>query len=154
MAKSQLSAYESCLKLGIPKAPAPMDGDPTGFYFCPLSFDPETYQRSYATTAFYFPNKERPNFSVLTGAHVTKLVTKSTDGALRAEVVEFIHGGQQHVVKVGREVVLCAGYVYTIFPLNQPTLVSHDTLVPPSLLNYLSYRELVVKKCYNPSEYL
>ena len=61
--------------------------------------------------AFYLPNKHRPNFTVLVSAQVSRVVTESSGGKVVATGVEFIHDGTKHVVNVGKEVLVCAGYV-------------------------------------------
>ncbi|KAK0196821.1 alcohol oxidase [Armillaria mellea] len=59
-----------------------------------------TATRSYATTGYYEPNAERPNFLVLTGASATKR---------RATGVEFIKDGSRLLASVKKDVILSAG---------------------------------------------
>lgn len=62
-----------------------------------------------AFQAYYLPNRDRPNFNVLVGAHVNRVVTtKSKDDEVRATGVEFTHGGKQYIVHAQKEVILSA----------------------------------------------
>lgn len=64
----------------------------------------------FAIQAYYLPNKDRSNLSVLLLAHVNRLLTeKAEDGTLAVTGVEFTHDGKTHTVAAKNEVVLCAG---------------------------------------------
>ncbi|KIJ61494.1 GMC oxidoreductase [Hydnomerulius pinastri MD-312] len=108
----ELKAYETWLKLGIPEAAAPMSGDPKGALFMPITVDPTTYTRSYATNVFFLPHGDRNNLTVLTSAYVNKILTRqreSPEEQLTATGVEFTHGDIVHTVQARKEVILCAG---------------------------------------------
>lgn len=61
---------------------------------------------------FYLPNKDRSNYTVLTHAHVSRvLTTKMPDGNLTATGVEFVRDGQRYSVNARKEVIVSAGYV-------------------------------------------
>ncbi|KDQ55740.1 GMC oxidoreductase [Jaapia argillacea MUCL 33604] len=105
----ELDFQQTLVNLGIPVAPAPLDGNPTGVYMCPSTINPLTHTRTYSTTAFYIPNAERPNLSVLVGAYVRKLITESVDGELQATGVEFECDSQICVAKVSKEAIISAG---------------------------------------------
>ncbi|GAB1318215.1 Glucose-methanol-choline oxidoreductase N-terminal domain-containing protein [Madurella fahalii] len=82
-----------------------------GAFSCLASVDPVKKERSYATTAYYHPIKDRDNLHVLTGAHVLKIdfdkATLSTP--IRATSVQYVHNGELRTVAVAKEVVLAAG---------------------------------------------
>ena len=60
--------------------------------------------------AFYLPNKDRQNLTVLVEALVSRIITKDSDAGLVAEGVEFIHHGKTYTANA-KEVIVCAGYV-------------------------------------------
>ena len=83
-----------------------------GTYFVLNNYDPETHTRSYATTAFYTPVKDRPNFTVLVTAPVNKIISETGDkGDLTASGVEFEFEGKTYNAYAHKEVILCAGLV-------------------------------------------
>ena len=60
--------------------------------------------------AFYEPNKDRPNFTVLTSAQAQRVLFKKTaSGDLTANGVEFISEGTRYIVKATRDVIVSAG---------------------------------------------
>lgn len=60
--------------------------------------------------AFYLPNKDRPNLTVMVTAHVNKVLTeKMPNGDVRATGVAFEHDGNVQIAYAAREVVLSAG---------------------------------------------
>ncbi|KAH8894636.1 alcohol oxidase [Thozetella sp. PMI_491] len=61
------------LGLGLPAGEDPRKGDTLGGYSV-LRFMDESHKRSYATSAYYEPFKDRTNLTVLTGAHVQHLI--------------------------------------------------------------------------------
>ncbi|TVY91402.1 Dehydrogenase [Lachnellula willkommii] len=69
--------------------------------------------RSYAVTGYLVPNGQRPNLSVLTDAHVEKVIfEKGTDG-LVAKGVAFSHGGKSYKILHKGATILSAGAVMT-----------------------------------------
>ena len=81
-----------------------------------MTCDPETHTRSYATTAFYLPNKDRSNLSVLVGANGRRVLTERTaNQKLSAIGVEFGYGGATYVVNAREDVILCAGFVLDVW---------------------------------------
>ncbi|KAH7920518.1 alcohol oxidase [Leucogyrophana mollusca] len=108
ISQPELKASQTWINMGIPRAPAPMGGDPKGVFFAPNTLDPLSYTRSYAANMFYLANARRTNFHVLTGAHGSKIITQS-DGELLATGVEFLYEGHVQVVHAAREVILCSG---------------------------------------------
>ncbi|TCD61245.1 hypothetical protein EIP91_008712 [Steccherinum ochraceum] len=96
--------------VGIPVASDYFSGDINGVWITPNAYDPTTNTRSFATTAFYLPNKDRINLVVLTNALVVRIVTsKSSDDAVTATGVEFEVDGKKYTVKAGKEVIVSAG---------------------------------------------
>ena len=67
--------------------------------------------RAVTVQAFYLPNKDRPNLTVMVDAHVYNILTKKAqNGAVHATGVSFAHDGGVHNVHAKREVIICAGY--------------------------------------------
>ncbi|CAG1017362.1 choline dehydrogenase [Burkholderiaceae bacterium] len=62
-------------------------------------------ERASAADAYLAPNRGRANLEVITGAHVTRVLTEGR----RATGVEFRLGGELRRVGARREVLLCAG---------------------------------------------
>ncbi|KAH8111295.1 GMC oxidoreductase [Phellopilus nigrolimitatus] len=101
---------ETVLNSGVKIAKDPMNGDPIGTWMAPVTLDETTHKRSYAATAFYQPNANKPNFRVLCGALVHRIATTgSDDDTVEAKAVEFEHGGVIYTVSVKKEVVVSAG---------------------------------------------
>ncbi|KAL9712335.1 hypothetical protein Ac2012v2_003572 [Leucoagaricus gongylophorus] len=102
--------------LGVPMAPAPLDGNPSGVVIGPMTIDPKTIKRSFAANAHWQPNSARPNFNMLTGACAHRLVTIQKDGELLVTGVEFSHkdGGKGvYTAEASKEVILSAGALMT-----------------------------------------
>ncbi|EIW61651.1 GMC oxidoreductase [Trametes versicolor FP-101664 SS1] len=127
--QSELKVQETLLNAGIPQAARPMNGDPAGVYFAPCTYDPKTHTRSYATTAFYLPYKDRSNFTVLVSAHVNRVIPASDDGSqFVAESVEFEHKGQVYTVRAKKDIILSAG------ALKSPQLLELSGIGNPNIL--------------------
>jgi choline dehydrogenase-like flavoprotein len=62
-------------------------------------------ERCSAAKAYLAPARVRPNLTVLTGVHVTRIVTEGQ----RAIGVEFVQSGHVQRLQAAREVLLCAG---------------------------------------------
>ncbi|KAG6812981.1 hypothetical protein H0H92_014912 [Tricholoma furcatifolium] len=62
---------------------------------------------------YYAPNALRANLVVLTGAQVTKILTKNVNGLALATQVEYIAGNKTYTVSVNKEVILSAGTIQT-----------------------------------------
>jgi choline dehydrogenase len=117
----------------------PKKGETIGAYTHPLSVDPETATRSYAVTAYYSPNAQRPNLSVLTGAISTKIVFEKDprESDLKATGVAFLKDGNQHVVLVNRELLVCGG------TLGSPHLLELSGIGSPSILEKIGIEALI-----------
>ncbi|KAJ6485596.1 alcohol oxidase, partial [Mycena sanguinolenta] len=101
--------------LGIDLAAHPFSGDTKGAWFTPMTIDPIEGVRSYAANTYYQPNATRDNLHVVVCARVTKIVTEQNqNGSVTAVKVVFVCEHVRHSVKVGKEVILSAGYVRNI----------------------------------------
>ncbi|TBU47229.1 alcohol oxidase [Dichomitus squalens] len=128
----ELKVQETLINAGIPPAPRPLNGQTHGTYFAPCTYDPKTHTRSYATTAFYLPNKDRPNFTVLVAAHVRRVLPASEDDSeFTAESVEFDHGGETYTVRANKEIILSTGTLKT------PQILELSGIGNPNILRNL-----------------
>jgi choline dehydrogenase len=66
-------------------------------------------ERQRASAAYLHPAISRPNLSVQTKAHVTRVLFEGT----RAVGVEFVNRGKPHELRANRAVILCAGAIQT-----------------------------------------
>ncbi|WP_284164915.1 GMC family oxidoreductase N-terminal domain-containing protein [Frigidibacter sp. SD6-1] len=66
-------------------------------------------RRNSAARAFLRPAMKRPNVTVVTHAHVTRVLFEGR----RAVGVEYVRAGQTHTVRAGREVILSGGAINT-----------------------------------------
>jgi 4-pyridoxate dehydrogenase len=66
-------------------------------------------RRHSAAVAYLRPALKRRNLTLLTRAHVTRVVLRGT----RAVGVEYVRRGQKQQAVAGREVILCAGAYHT-----------------------------------------
>jgi choline dehydrogenase len=83
--------------------------------------------RASAARAFLAPAIRRPNVSVLTRAHATRVVVEEG----RATGVEFVRGGVRRVARARAEVILAGGAV------NSPQLLQLSGIGPGELLRSL-----------------
>ncbi|KIP10401.1 hypothetical protein PHLGIDRAFT_240805 [Phlebiopsis gigantea 11061_1 CR5-6] len=116
IADAEVKIQQAFLNSGLPPATQPLGGEPKGVSFLPCTYDPENHKRSYSTTAYYLPNKDRPNFKVVVGAHANRVVTETArDGGITAVGVEFSDesSGNTYTINAKREVALCAGALKT-----------------------------------------
>ncbi|KAL4244614.1 GMC oxidoreductase family protein [Abortiporus biennis] len=103
-------AVEVLKTFGIENNPDGGSGDNIGSFMTPCAIDAQTSTRSYTASAYYEPFKSRTNLHILTGAQVTKILTKtSKNEPVVATGVEFIYDGTIYVASVSIEVVLSAG---------------------------------------------
>jgi choline dehydrogenase len=109
-------------ELGLP-ANADFNGETTyGVGSYQLSIGPRW--RESAAVAFLRPAMARPNLTVVTGAHVTRITLEGT----RARGVAYLQGGQSHVAQADREVILAAGAIQS------PQLLQLSGIGPAELL--------------------
>jgi choline dehydrogenase-like flavoprotein len=68
--------------------------------------------RTYAASAYYLPNADRPNWRVAVSALVTRAILEKTEsGELEATGVEIVLAGRKFVVEAKKEVIFSAGSV-------------------------------------------
>lgn len=80
--------------------------------------------RASAATAFLRPALARPNLSLKTGCHVSKVVFENR----RAAGVEVLQGGRRMEIRAAREVILCAGAIQS------PQILQLSGIGPADLL--------------------
>jgi choline dehydrogenase len=78
-------------------------GSPDGFGLPDLTVG--NGRRSSTAGAFLAPARGRPNLSVVTGAHATRILFKQS----RAVGVEYVAGGTKLTATCDREIILCGG---------------------------------------------
>jgi choline dehydrogenase len=81
-------------------------------------------RRCSAANAYLRPAMRRPNLQVITHALATRLLIEGR----RAVGLEYRHGGATHTVRVGRELIVCAG------PINSPQLLKLSGIGPAAEL--------------------
>jgi 4-pyridoxate dehydrogenase len=81
-------------------------------------------RRESAATAYLHPVAGRPNLTLRTGAHVTRIMVEGS----RAVGVEYVKGGETHVAMAGREVLLSGGSI------NSPQLLMLSGIGDPDAL--------------------
>lgn len=95
------------------------------------NLDRKSWTRSYATTAYYLPNKDRKNLvvrqfctihiirrpntpeKIFTGATASRVMFQDSDCGkdIVATGVEYICNDEKHILIAEKEVVICCGYV-------------------------------------------
>ncbi|KAJ5824907.1 hypothetical protein N7447_007247 [Penicillium robsamsonii] len=100
--------------LGITERPVdPWSGDHIGFYHGLATVNrtgPDKGKRSYAAGAYYAPNHNRCNLKVLCETHVNKVILDENN---RATGISITHCDHDYQIKVAREVILCAGTIFS-----------------------------------------
>ncbi len=96
--------------LGLNATQDPRKGNTLGGYSV-LKFIDKEAKRSYSASAFYAPNADRANLTVLTNAHVNKILFGKEKGTYMpvASVVSFSVDGKNYFVKATSEIILSAG---------------------------------------------
>ncbi|OBZ65934.1 Glucose oxidase [Grifola frondosa] len=105
---------ETLQKMGAPLLKDPYGGNNTGCWTGASSMNRAAdYTRSYAATAHYLPNKDKPNFTVLTEAVGARVLfsDETVGGEVVADRVVFIYGGTEYIVHARKEVICAAGAV-------------------------------------------
>ncbi|KAF2495286.1 alcohol oxidase [Lophium mytilinum] len=117
----------TCLNAGYPQPQDPRSGSSLGGFNQPLLVDPITMKRSYSARAFYEPNTQRSNLSVLADALVTKIGFEKGE-IVKATGVSFKSGGTSFSVKVLKEVIVCGGTINSPQILELSGIGSSDIL--------------------------
>jgi 4-pyridoxate dehydrogenase len=94
---------EAARRAGWPATEDANGNDPIGFG--EGQFTIREGRRASASAAYLRPILKRPNLSIRTGAHVTRITMRGT----RASGVEFVHRGAVVRTEAAREVLLCGG---------------------------------------------
>ncbi|ETS77085.1 hypothetical protein PFICI_10959 [Pestalotiopsis fici W106-1] len=87
----------------------PWLGQPVGAFSSLATVDPSRKERSYATTAYYNPIKDRNNLQLLTNAVVERIIFETQGSATRAIGAQYTHNGKTETVTAAKEVILAAG---------------------------------------------
>ncbi|KAJ7098347.1 alcohol oxidase [Mycena epipterygia] len=136
----QAEAYiqPGAIEVGLDRINEPLAGLIAGTWRAESSVDPVTRTRSYSATAYYVPNKGRPNLTVLTGAQVSKINwSKSGGKTVTATGVSFTMAGKNFSVQASREVILAASSV------GSPQLLELSGIGNKTLLNKLGIESVV-----------
>ncbi|KAL7940044.1 hypothetical protein V8C42DRAFT_356502 [Trichoderma barbatum] len=103
------AAWTTTLRnLGLEVKQDPREGKTLGGYAV-LKFIDQSAKRSYAVSAYYAPNAARKNLTVITGAHVNKVILEAVDGdGVRATAILELSGigGAQILSKAGVTVIV------------------------------------------------
>ena len=116
-------AAEEC---GIPKIKEFNRGDNFGNAY--FQMNQKRGVRWSNSKAFLRPVMHRPNLTVLTRAHVSRIRFDTANGHRRAAGVEFRTGGGNHFAEAKREVILSAGAI------GSPQILQLSGIGPGSLL--------------------
>jgi choline dehydrogenase-like flavoprotein len=116
---------DAAAECGIPPIKVFNNGDNSGCAY--FQMNQKRGRRWSATNAFLRPAAKRPNLSVLTDAHATRL---RLDGR-RATGVEFTRGGEALFAQARRETILAAGAI------GSPQLLQLSGIGPAPLLERL-----------------
>jgi choline dehydrogenase-like flavoprotein len=120
---------ETCINAGYPVPKDPRSGSAIGGFNQLTTVDPKTVQRSYSARAYYEPNKDRPNLTVLTDALVSKIeFDNSGSGDVTATGVQFLVNGTKYTVKANKEVIVSGGAI------NSPQILELSGIGSRSLL--------------------
>ncbi|KAJ7793141.1 alcohol oxidase [Mycena olivaceomarginata] len=101
--------------LGVPHNSDSFSGENAGYWSSNRSIDSQA-TRSSSASAYYEPNKSKPNLVVITGAQATRILfhsQKHTAGNIVASGAEYLKDGQLHTISANSEVLLCAGAFQT-----------------------------------------
>ena len=93
--------------LGLGAEQDPIKGDTLGAYTV-LRFIDREARRSTSASAYYAPNSGRTNLSVLTGAHVNRILFDKSPKPT-ATGVSFSVAGNDYAVSASSEIILAAG---------------------------------------------
>ncbi|MCJ1429295.1 hypothetical protein MMC29_007208 [Sticta canariensis] len=89
-----INLFDGLNYLGVPTEFDPNDGSSAGAAFVPTDLDPENQTRSDARRAYFDPFRDRPNFHVITGQHVTRVLIN--DAPPSVDVSSPSPGGNEH----------------------------------------------------------
>jgi choline dehydrogenase len=96
--------------LGLSPKADPRKGDTLGCYSILKQMN-TLARRSHAGQGYYLPIAERENLTVLTNAHVSRVVISTAGSSPKATGVEYSVGQESSIVSARKEVLLCAGTI-------------------------------------------
>ncbi len=98
---------QACESQGLPRTP---DYNGAQQWGCaPTQVTQKGGERWSAARAYLTPHRHRPNLTVITHAHTTRVTLDGDTGHLRATGVTYLHRGQTHALRARREVLLSSG---------------------------------------------
>ncbi|ESK85927.1 glucose oxidase [Moniliophthora roreri MCA 2997] len=99
--------------LGFPAATDLSNGEPHAVGPSPFSIDAINQTRCSAACAFYTPFADRPNFTIITNANVTRIIWSESENnsSLAATGVEYVTNNETMTLEVTGEVILSAGTI-------------------------------------------
>ncbi|KAH8111799.1 GMC oxidoreductase, partial [Phellopilus nigrolimitatus] len=136
---AEADILESLVNAGVPVAKDPFNGDPVGTYLAPTSIDPKTFTRSDAFTAYYLPNKGRPNLKVLCDALVHRIIEEPGEPGekFKASGVAFEYDGRVLSVNAKKDVIVSAG------ALKSPQILELSGIGDREILQHLGIKTVV-----------
>jgi choline dehydrogenase-like flavoprotein len=127
--------------LGLKPKTDPRDGLALGGHTNLINIDPKGRTRSNAAMAYYLPAVKRPNWKVVTGALVEKiLLKKSSKGRVQATDVQYSTKAETFEVRASKEVILSAGSI------GSPQILELSRIGSRSVLNKYGIETLVENK--------
>ncbi|KAJ3915490.1 alcohol oxidase, partial [Lentinula edodes] len=109
----QAPFVESLLAAGGILNGNPDNGDNIGISNGAHSVDPQTGNRSYATTAYKLTLERNPNIVLLLNAMVTEVIFNDSSQGLQATSVKYFKNNRTFTASAKREVIISAGAVQT-----------------------------------------
>ncbi|KAK7751530.1 hypothetical protein SLS62_006480 [Diatrype stigma] len=131
---------ETLHALGHKATGDPFSGNIIGAYTNAACIDPETRQRSYAASAYWKPIQDRTNLTVVTGAHVQKILLQGSPPDVVAVGAQYVHKGETKTASAKQEVILSAGALYS------PKLLELSGIGDPDLLASLGIPTVIPNK--------
>ena len=121
--KAQMAGWK---ELGIKQQKEGAGGDAYGVFWVPRAQDPVTETRSYSVSGHLDLALARPNFKLLTGHSVKKVVLNDLNDATGV-IVKSRYGGNETTIRARKEVVLAAG-------LHSPIILQRSGIGPRETL--------------------
>lgn len=89
-----VNLFAAMNQLGLPSQYDPNDGTSAGPAFVPTDIDPNNQTRSDARRTYFDPYAHRPNFHVITGQHVTRILIEGV--ASNSQISNPTGGGNEN----------------------------------------------------------
>jgi choline dehydrogenase-like flavoprotein len=101
------SFLDACESQGLPRTP---DYNGAQQWGCaPAQVTQKDGERWSAAKAYITPHRNRPNLTVITHAHTSKVLMEDSGGQPRAVGVQYLHNDKTLEVRARREIVLSSG---------------------------------------------